>query len=97
MDKADVIVIDTAHGHSSRVIEAIKEAKRRFPDVELAAGNIATEDGARDLIQAGVMDSSPYLSRGMVNVPPTETLWRGVNRKSTSTLGRCRETSGRAW
>jgi IMP dehydrogenase len=52
--KADVIVIDTAHGHSSRVIEAVKQAKRSFPDVDLVAGNIATEEAARDLVKAGV-------------------------------------------
>lgn len=51
--KADVIIIDTAHGHSSRVMEAIKEAKRRFPDMEVIAGNIATEEAARDLIKSG--------------------------------------------
>lgn len=52
--KIDVIVIDTAHGHSSRVLEAIKETKRRFPEMDVIAGNIATEEGARDLIKAGV-------------------------------------------
>ena len=52
--KVDVIVIDTAHGHSSRVIEAVKDAKRRFPDMDIVAGNIATEEGARDLVSAGV-------------------------------------------
>ena len=52
--KVDVIVIDTAHGHSSRVLEAVKEAKKRFPDTELVAGNIATEEAARDLVKAGV-------------------------------------------
>src|SRR2546421_2037901 len=52
--KVDVIVIDTAHGHSSRVLEAIKEAKRKFPEMDVIAGNIATEEGARDLIGAGV-------------------------------------------
>src|SRR4029434_11186091 len=51
--KVDVIVIDTAHGHSSRVLEAVKEAKRRYPDSEFIAGNIAIEEGARDLIAAG--------------------------------------------
>jgi IMP dehydrogenase len=51
--KADVIIIDTAHGHSSRVMEAIKEAKRRFPDMDVIAGNIATEEAARDLIKSG--------------------------------------------
>src|ERR1041385_6999818 len=51
--KVDVIVIDTAHGHSSRVIEAVKTAKRKFPDMDVVAGNIATEEGARDLVSAG--------------------------------------------
>jgi IMP dehydrogenase len=51
--KADVIVIDTAHGHSTRVVEAVREMKRRFPDQELIAGNIATEEAARDLLGAG--------------------------------------------
>jgi IMP dehydrogenase len=52
--KADVIAIDTAHGHSSRVLAAVKEVKRRFPEVDLIAGNIATEEAARDLVSAGV-------------------------------------------
>jgi IMP dehydrogenase len=51
---ADVIVIDTAHGHSRRVLETVADTKRNFPAVELIAGNIATAEGARDLIQAGV-------------------------------------------
>jgi IMP dehydrogenase len=49
----DVIVIDTAHGHSSRVLEAVADTKREFPQVELVAGNVATAEGARDLIKAG--------------------------------------------
>ncbi len=49
----DVVVIDTAHGHSNRVVEAVKATKREFPQVELAAGNVATAEGARDLIKAG--------------------------------------------
>src|SRR5262245_7679085 len=52
--KVDVVVMDTAHGHSSRVLEGVREAKRRFPDIELIAGNIATEEAARDLVHAGV-------------------------------------------
>jgi IMP dehydrogenase len=50
----DVIVIDTAHGHSWRVIETVEATRRNFPDVQLIAGNVATADGARDLIKAGV-------------------------------------------
>jgi len=49
----DVIVIDTAHGHSRRVLDAIKSTKKKFPDTELIAGNIATEQGAEALIKAG--------------------------------------------
>src|SRR5262245_39393645 len=52
--KVDLIVIDTAHGHSSRVLSAVKEAKKRFPEMGIMAGNIATEEAARDLVHAGV-------------------------------------------
>ncbi len=50
---ADVIVIDTAHGHSQGVIEAIMRAKSTFPGVEIIAGNIATAEAAEALIKAG--------------------------------------------
>ena len=52
--KVDVLAIDTAHGHSERVMEAIVAVKRALPDTELIAGNVATYDGARDLISLGV-------------------------------------------
>jgi len=50
----DVIVIDTAHGHSRRVLDTVEDTKRNFAEVELVAGNVATADGARDLIKVGV-------------------------------------------
>jgi IMP dehydrogenase len=50
----DVLVIDTAHGHSRNVLEAVRETRRRHPKVELIAGNVATADGTRALIEAGV-------------------------------------------
>ena len=49
----DVLVIDTAHGHSSKVIEQVKLFKSRFPDTQIIAGNIATEEAAIALIKAG--------------------------------------------
>jgi IMP dehydrogenase len=52
--RADCLVIDTAHGHSSRVIEAVREIKRRHPDTQLIAGNVATAEATRELIEAGV-------------------------------------------
>jgi IMP dehydrogenase len=51
---ADVIVIDTSHGHSRGVIEAVRATKANFPGCELIAGNVATAEGAESLIQAGV-------------------------------------------
>jgi IMP dehydrogenase len=51
--RVDCLVIDTAHGHSSRVVEAVREIKRRHPDTELIAGNVATGEGTRELIDAG--------------------------------------------
>jgi IMP dehydrogenase len=52
--RVDAIVVDTAHGHSSRVIEAVKKVKSNFPEIEVIAGNIATAEATRELIGAGV-------------------------------------------
>jgi IMP dehydrogenase len=52
--KADVLAIDTAHGHSARVMEAIKAIRHRLPEMQLIAGNVATYDGAKDLISLGI-------------------------------------------
>ena len=52
--KVDVIAIDTAHGHSSRVMEAVKTVKNKLPELQLIAGNIGTYEGACDLIALGV-------------------------------------------
>ncbi|MGH9698777.1 MAG: IMP dehydrogenase [Candidatus Acidiferrales bacterium] len=53
-ENVDVVAIDTAHGHTTRVMEAIRVIKRRLPEVQLLAGNLATAEGARDLIALGV-------------------------------------------
>jgi IMP dehydrogenase len=52
--RVDCLVIDTAHGHSSRVIDAVREIKRQHPEAQLIAGNVGTGEGARELIDAGV-------------------------------------------
>jgi len=49
----DIIVVDTAHGHSQGVIDAVKGIKQKYPDLDIVAGNIATADAAKDLIRAG--------------------------------------------
>jgi IMP dehydrogenase len=52
--KVDVLAVDTAHGHSRRVMDAVKLVKKEFPDVQLVVGNVATYDGAAALIALGV-------------------------------------------
>ncbi|HEV2021320.1 MAG TPA: IMP dehydrogenase [Terriglobales bacterium] len=52
--KVDVLAIDSAHGHSSRVLEAIKTIKSKLPEIDLIAGNVGTFDGACELTKAGV-------------------------------------------
>jgi len=52
--KVDVLVVDTAHGHSQRVLDTIEKLKNEFPKQELIAGNIGTADAAKDLIDRGV-------------------------------------------
>ena len=52
--RVDCLIIDTAHGHSSRVIDAVRKIKKRYPDTQLAAGNVGTAEATRELIDAGV-------------------------------------------
>src|SRR3984893_11954978 len=51
--KVDVIVVDSAHGHSEGVMEAVRLIKRKLPEMDVIAGNVATFEGARDLINLG--------------------------------------------
>jgi IMP dehydrogenase len=52
-ENVDLLAVDSAHGHSSRVLEAVKRIKSRFPEVDLLAGNVGTFDGACELARAG--------------------------------------------
>lgn len=52
--KVDVLVVDTAHGHSKGVLDAVRTIKAAYPQVDLIAGNVATAEATRDLIEAGV-------------------------------------------
>jgi IMP dehydrogenase len=51
--EVDVLVVDTAHGHSRGVLETVAELRRRYPDLCIVGGNVATAEGTRDLIEAG--------------------------------------------
>jgi IMP dehydrogenase len=52
--KADVLAIDTAHGHTAKVMEAIKAIRHRLPEMQIVAGNVATLEAAKDLIALGI-------------------------------------------
>jgi IMP dehydrogenase len=52
--KVDVVVVDTAHGHTKGVTDAVEGIKKRFPGLEVIAGNVGTYEGAADLVAAGV-------------------------------------------
>lgn len=51
--KVDVITVDTAHGHSKGVLDAVKKIKDKYPDLQVIAGNVATAEATKDLIEAG--------------------------------------------
>jgi len=51
--KVDVVVVDSAHGHSKNIINAVKRIKDAYPELQVIAGNVATPEGTRDLIEAG--------------------------------------------
>ncbi|MFC1517096.1 IMP dehydrogenase [Candidatus Margulisiibacteriota bacterium] len=51
--KVDVIVVDTAHGHTESVLKSVKNLKKEFPSLQVIAGNVATADATKDLIKAG--------------------------------------------
>ena len=53
-DKVDLLAIDTAHGHTTRVMDAIRTVKHRLPEMQLIAGNVATAEATRDLINLGI-------------------------------------------
>src|SRR5699024_10489409 len=51
--QVDVIVIDTAHGHSKGVLDQVRKVREKYPDLNIIAGNVATAEATRDLIEAG--------------------------------------------
>lgn len=50
----DLVAVDTAHGHSRSVLETVKAVKKKYPNLDVIAGNIATAEAAKDLVKAGV-------------------------------------------
>jgi len=87
--KIDIILVDTAHGHSSRVIEVIKEIKRNF-DIELVGGNVATFEGAESLIKAGVDAIKVGIGPGSIC---TTRIVTGVGVPQVSAIQECKRAA----
>lgn len=89
---ADVLVIDTSHGHSRNVLEAVKKIKGEFADCELIAGNVATAEGARALVNAGVDAVKVGIGPGSIC---TTRIVAGVGVPQLTAVMNCREVSDR--
>ncbi len=87
---ADALVIDTSHGHSQNVMDAIQSIKHAFPDCQLIAGNVATAQGAKALIDAGVDGVKIGIGPGSIC---TTRIVAGVGVPQLTAVLNCREVS----
>jgi IMP dehydrogenase len=86
----DALVIDTSHGHSKNVMEAIQKIKAAFPDCQLVAGNVATEGGAKALIDAGADAVKIGIGPGSIC---TTRIVAGVGVPQLTAIQNCKEIS----
>jgi len=89
---ADIILIDTSHGHSENVLQSVKTLKKRFSTIELIAGNVATAKGAEDLIRAGVDGVKIGIGPGSIC---TTRIVAGVGVPQVSAIMNCRSASSK--
>ncbi len=87
---ADVLLIDTSHGHSQNVIHAVKSLKADFGDMELVAGNVGTGEGAQALVDAGVDAIKIGIGPGSIC---TTRIVAGIGVPQVSAIMNCREVS----
>jgi IMP dehydrogenase len=87
---ADVIVIDTAHGHSKQVLETVKELKKLFPQHDLIAGNVATAEAVNALIKAGVDAIKVGVGPGSIC---TTRIIAGVGIPQITAITNCRKVT----
>ena len=88
----DVLVVDTAHGHSKGVLHAIHETKRRHPSIEVIGGNIATADATKALIEAGVDGIKVGIGPGSIC---TTRMVAGVGVPQITAIADCAEVANR--
>jgi IMP dehydrogenase len=89
---ADVILIDTSHGHSENVIRAVRTLKSSFHSIELIAGNVGTEKGAEDIIEAGVDGVKIGIGPGSIC---TTRIIAGIGVPQITAIHNCKAVSNR--
>jgi IMP dehydrogenase len=89
---ADVILIDTSHGHSENVLQTVRELKKTFAAIEVIAGNVATGKGAEDLIEAGVDAVKIGIGPGSIC---TTRIVAGVGVPQVSAILNCKPVSNK--
>ena len=87
---ADAVCIDTSHGHSENVINAVRSVKGAFPDLEVVAGNVASAKGAADLIEAGVDAFKVGIGPGSIC---TTRIVAGIGVPQMTAIMNCRSVS----
>jgi IMP dehydrogenase len=88
----DLVAVDTAHGHSKNVLDVIKRVRRRYPDLDLAAGNVATDEGTSALIQAGANTVKVGVGPGSIC---TTRVVSGVGVPQITAIGSCAKAAAR--
>jgi IMP dehydrogenase len=89
---ADLIAVDTAHGHSKNVLEVIGQIRRRYPDLEISGGNVATAEGTTALIEAGVNVVKVGVGPGSIC---TTRVVSGVGVPQITAIGSCAKAAAR--
>jgi IMP dehydrogenase len=87
----DVLIVDTAHGHSERVLETVREIKDKHPNVEVIGGNVATAEATKDLIKAGVDGVKVGVGPGSIC---TTRVVAGVGVPQITAIYECAKASG---
>jgi len=88
----DLVAVDTAHGHSKNVLDVVRRVRRRYPDLDLAAGNVATDEGTSALIQAGANVVKVGVGPGSIC---TTRVVSGVGVPQITAIGSCAKAAAR--
>jgi IMP dehydrogenase len=88
----DLIAVDTAHGHSKNVLDVVGQIRRRYPEIDLAGGNVATAEGATALIEAGVDVVKVGVGPGSIC---TTRIVSGVGVPQITAIGSCAKAAAR--